>query len=283
MRSGAPHARPHRDQGQPPRARRDGARRLGQHRPRRRARASSTEALDAGINLVDTADVYAVGESEEIVGGALARSPRRRRARHQVPRPDGRRPQPPGQLAPLDHAGRRGQPAPAGHRPHRPVPGPPARPGHRHRGDDRRPRPTSCARARSWPGARRRSRPTTSSRRAGRPSARRRRRPAQRAAAVLDPAPGHRARRAAGVPALRHRRARVEPAGRRLADRQVPPRRAAADGLAGGDQPRPLRRRQRGQVRRRRAPARPSPPTPACRSPTSPWPGRSSTRPSRRR
>src|SRR3954451_19729111 len=29
-------------------------------------------ALDAGINLVDTADVYSAGESEEIVGVALA-------------------------------------------------------------------------------------------------------------------------------------------------------------------------------------------------------------------
>src|SRR5207248_11525863 len=29
-------------------------------------------ALDAGINFVDTADVYARGESEEIVGKALA-------------------------------------------------------------------------------------------------------------------------------------------------------------------------------------------------------------------
>ena len=28
-------------------------------------------ALDGGINLVDTADVYAFGESEEIVGAAL--------------------------------------------------------------------------------------------------------------------------------------------------------------------------------------------------------------------
>ena len=30
-------------------------------------------ALDAGINFVDTADVYSFGESEEIVGKALAR------------------------------------------------------------------------------------------------------------------------------------------------------------------------------------------------------------------
>src|SRR6516225_2054902 len=29
-------------------------------------------ALDAGINLVDTADVYSAGENEEIVGKALA-------------------------------------------------------------------------------------------------------------------------------------------------------------------------------------------------------------------
>ncbi|WP_131769393.1 aldo/keto reductase, partial [Candidatus Protofrankia californiensis] len=29
-------------------------------------------ALDAGINIIDTADVYSHGESEEIVGKALA-------------------------------------------------------------------------------------------------------------------------------------------------------------------------------------------------------------------
>src|SRR5215510_7684939 len=29
-------------------------------------------ALDAGINFIDTADVYSVGESEEIVGKAIA-------------------------------------------------------------------------------------------------------------------------------------------------------------------------------------------------------------------
>ncbi len=33
---------------------------------------SSTAALDAGINFIDTADVYSRGESEEIVGKALA-------------------------------------------------------------------------------------------------------------------------------------------------------------------------------------------------------------------
>ena len=49
-------------------------------------------ALDAGINFVDTADVYSAGESEEIVGEALSRSSRRRRPRHQVLHADGRRP-----------------------------------------------------------------------------------------------------------------------------------------------------------------------------------------------
>ncbi|MBB3725078.1 aldo/keto reductase [Nonomuraea dietziae] len=34
-------------------------------------------ALDSGVNFIDTADVYSQGESEEIVGGALAKSGRR--------------------------------------------------------------------------------------------------------------------------------------------------------------------------------------------------------------
>ena len=51
-------------------------------------------ALDAGINFIDTADVYSAGESEEIVGKALQGSARRGRARDQVPRPDGRGPEP---------------------------------------------------------------------------------------------------------------------------------------------------------------------------------------------
>ena len=33
-------------------------------------------ALDVGINFIDTADVYSGGESEEIVGKALAGGPR---------------------------------------------------------------------------------------------------------------------------------------------------------------------------------------------------------------
>ena len=57
---------------------------VGQPRPRRLRSRSSTRALDAGINFIDTADVYSAGESEEIVGKALAGPARRRRARDQV-------------------------------------------------------------------------------------------------------------------------------------------------------------------------------------------------------
>ena len=71
-------------------------------------------ALDAGINFIDTADVYSQGESEEIVGKALQGPPRRRRARDQGARPDGRRrSEPAGQLAPLDPLRGRAEPAPA--------------------------------------------------------------------------------------------------------------------------------------------------------------------------
>ncbi|SCF77683.1 Aldo/keto reductase family protein, partial [Streptomyces sp. Ncost-T6T-2b] len=45
-------------------------------------------ALDAGINFVDTADMYSAGESETIVGKALKGRRRRRRPRHQGPLPD---------------------------------------------------------------------------------------------------------------------------------------------------------------------------------------------------
>ena len=50
-------------------------------------------ALDAGINFIDTADVYSAGESEEIVGKALARAAATIRARDEGPRRDGRGPE----------------------------------------------------------------------------------------------------------------------------------------------------------------------------------------------
>jgi hypothetical protein len=91
-------------------------------------------ALDAGINFVDTADVYSSGESEEIVGRALKGRATTSCSRPRCTATWGRR-QPAGQLARCDHARGRGQPAPARHRPHRPVSDPPTRAADRHRGD----------------------------------------------------------------------------------------------------------------------------------------------------
>ena len=125
-------------------------------------------ALDAGINLVDTADVYAAGESEEIVGARAEGQARRRRAGDEVPRTDGLRRQRAGQLEALDHAGDRGQPAPARHRPRGPVPDPPARSRHGDRGDDRRADGSRPGRQDPRRGERRRSPLPSSSRRAGR-------------------------------------------------------------------------------------------------------------------
>jgi aryl-alcohol dehydrogenase-like predicted oxidoreductase len=65
------HARTHRSQGQPALPRSHDVRRLGQPRPRRVHRDHPPRAR-RGINFIDTADVYARGESEEIVGKALA-------------------------------------------------------------------------------------------------------------------------------------------------------------------------------------------------------------------
>ncbi len=92
-------------------------------------------ALDAGINFLDTADVYSAGESEEIVGKALPGPARPRRARDQGLRADGRRSELHGQLAALDHHGGREQPAASRYGLDRPLPDPPAGPDGRHRRD----------------------------------------------------------------------------------------------------------------------------------------------------
>ena len=95
-------------------------------------------ALDAGINFIDTADVYSGGESEEIVGKALQGRRDDVVLATKVHAPMGDGPEHERQLAPLDHARVRGQPAPPRHRLHRPLPDAPARPRHRHRRDARR-------------------------------------------------------------------------------------------------------------------------------------------------
>ncbi len=50
---------------------RDDVREVGQRRPRRRDRRHP-HALDSGVNIIDTADLYSGGESETIVGKAIA-------------------------------------------------------------------------------------------------------------------------------------------------------------------------------------------------------------------
>ena len=199
-------------------------------------------ALDAGVNFVDTADVYAFGESEEIVGRALPRPAGLGHPGDQVLQCHGRGPEPPGRLAALDRAGRRGQPAPSRHRLDRPVPGAPARSRHRPGRDARRAvRPGA---RREDPGLRDVDVPgraagggAVGGRSAGpRPAV-------DRAAAVLHLRPRHRAGGAADVPAVRARRARLGPAQRRLADGQVPGR-AGAGVVEGGARAGPLRLRR---------------------------------------
>ena len=91
-------------------------------------------ALDSGINFIDTADVYSSGESEEIVGKALAGGRRENVVlATKVHGNMGEDVEPAGQLAPLDRPRVREQPAPSGHRLHRPLSDPPAGSDHRHR------------------------------------------------------------------------------------------------------------------------------------------------------
>ena len=106
-------------------------------------------ALDAGINFVDTADVYSRRRVRGDRRQGAQGPPRRRRPGHQVLHADGRGPQPPRRLAALDHQRGRGLAAPPGHRLDRPLPGPPPRPG-RSTSTRRSARsPTSSSRARS--------------------------------------------------------------------------------------------------------------------------------------
>ena len=125
-------------------------------------------ALDAGVNFVDTADVYSDGESEEIVGKALAGS-----RRDDVVLAtkfwgaDGRRPEPRRRLAALDRRGGRALAAAARHGLDRPLPD--ASPRARRRTSTRPSErsPTSSSRARFATSARPRSPEARSSRRSG--------------------------------------------------------------------------------------------------------------------
>ena len=187
-------------------------------------------ALDAGINFIDTADVYSPrrvrGDRRQ---GAGRRAARQRRARHQGPRHDGRRPERVRQLAPLDRAARSRTACAACktdwidlYQIHRPEPDTDidetlgaltdlVRAGKvRYIGTSTFP-PSQIVEA-QWVAERR-----------------------GRERFVCEQPPysilvrGDRARRAADLPALRHGRDPVEPARRRLAVRQVPQGRRAAE------------------------------------------------------
>jgi aryl-alcohol dehydrogenase-like predicted oxidoreductase len=99
------------------------------------------KALDAGINFIDTADSYSAGESEEILGKALAGGRREGvvlAVKFGVPfRRFG--PQPSRSVAAVDHRSGRGLAAPASDRLDRPLSSGCSRSEHRYRRDPRRP------------------------------------------------------------------------------------------------------------------------------------------------
>ena len=109
------------------------------------------QALDSGITLFDTADIYGQGASEEMLG-ARARSRARERRRGNEVRHGhaGRQRARLGcaGLAALRPQGRRGQPAPPRHRLDRPLPAAPTRPADADRARRSRRSTSSSARAR---------------------------------------------------------------------------------------------------------------------------------------
>ena len=75
------------------------------------ARRQIDLCIDAGVNLIDTADVYSAGASEEIIGEALRRQAQGRRAdRHQGALCHGRGAERRRALAPSSDPRLRGQP-----------------------------------------------------------------------------------------------------------------------------------------------------------------------------
>ena len=127
-------------------------------------------ALDHGVTLLDTADVYGPFANEALLGQALRRPPRRGVPGHQGGPAGRRRLGLPPQRLPGAHPGLvRGVAAAAAHRPDRPVPAAPGRSGRSGRGQRGRRWPSWCGPARcgrsgcprsAWPNwtGRRRSR-----------------------------------------------------------------------------------------------------------------------------
>ena len=188
------------------------------------AHAQLDAFFEAGGNLVDTADVYNAGASEEIIGRWLAARPAEVRDRAVVatkgrfPMGDGRQRPRPVPAAPA--AGSRRLAAPAGRRLRRPLPGALLGPGHPARGDAGHARRHGAGRQ----GALRRA--VELHRLAGAEDRRARRAarlvlPGHPAAAVQPAGPRAGVGDRAVLPRRRPRPAALVPARRRLADRQV--------------------------------------------------------------
>ena len=178
-------------------------------------------ALDAGINFIDTADVYSAGESEVIVGEALAAVDRSRVVlATKVHAPMGDDPNAQGNsrrwiIAECDNSLRRlGTDYIDLYQVHRPDETVDV--------DETLGALSDLVHAGQDPIVRQFDLPRRADRRG--PVGGRAQGPRavhDRAAALLDPGPGHRARRAPGRPVLRDGRDPVEPAGRRLAVRAI--------------------------------------------------------------
>ena len=114
------------------------------------ASALVARALEAGVNFIDTADVYSEGQSEILLGQALrdlkvAREDVDRR--HQGARPHRARAQRGRPVARAHHGSDRRQPEASAARSHRPLSDPRLRSGHADRGDVARARRLRVARA----------------------------------------------------------------------------------------------------------------------------------------
>ena len=177
-------------------------------------------AFDAGVNFIDTADVYSTGASEKIVGAAIKTPPAALDPRDQGRQRDDREAARRRAVAALGAPGLRRQPRPPRHRLHRRLLPAQGRSGHADRRDrrrDRRPGPR-----RQDPLFRRVELPRLAHRRS-----RRRMRGAGRAAAgrlpaVLQPAePAAGSRDPARLRSLRHRRRAVFADRARRAHRQI--------------------------------------------------------------
>ena len=111
--------------------------------PEDEARPFFRRALEAGINLFDTADMYSLGVSEEITGRLLREMGRREELviATKVHFPMAPRSEHGGALEEARRPGLRGEPAAPRHRRDRPLPDPPIRPRDAPRRDPRGPRP----------------------------------------------------------------------------------------------------------------------------------------------